>query len=135
MARLFAPNMMTLRLLLFRDIGVLKMSNVTNKQRYDNTGLTLTSNKHLQYNRICPLLEEWLDRINSGTAQKTATAVGFLKLLRSLRAIFLQDPVCMSRRFPNHFIWHHVIFEHPLYKCMAPPLCNCTLLCPSLSKS
>ncbi|KAK4520966.1 uncharacterized protein ATC70_006850 [Mucor velutinosus] len=59
-------------------------------------------------------LKEWVDRINSKTAQKTGTVVGFIKLLRSLRTGFLQNSVQMRKPFPDRFIWHHIILGHPL---------------------
>jgi len=43
-------------------------------------------------------------------------AIGFLRLLKCLRIIFLQDSVVLKSTFPNHPIWRHEIFESDSYK-------------------
>ncbi|CEP20070.1 hypothetical protein [Parasitella parasitica] len=65
--------------------------------------------------KFFPDVELWQDRIAADAAQKTTTADGFLKLLVSLRVVFLQDSVVMRRSYPGHHIWEHDLFQDPLY--------------------
>lgn len=54
--------------------------------------------------------------------RKDRAAMWFLRLLRELRIVFLQDSVLRRREFPGHHIWRHELFKDPLYASFASRL-------------
>jgi hypothetical protein len=72
------------------------------------------------YSKIWPETDIWLERMEAYHPDRTGNEVvrldlagsGFLRLLRTLRVILLQDSVIVRQQFPHHPLW-----KDPLFSC------------------
>ena len=73
--------------------------------------------------RIWPEVDRWLkrmesfhpDRDDNEVVRLDLTGTGFLRLLRELRVILLQDSVILRKQFPHHPLWKDSLFNCPEY--------------------
>ena len=65
--------------------------------------------------QVWPQIDGWLRQFDEGTNEPDLAGQGFLKLLKRLRNVFLQDSVLLRRRFPQHAIWGDSLFATPEY--------------------
>jgi len=70
--------------------------------------------------QIFPEIDDLLAQ-NEGRDGNIA-AVGFLRLLKELRIIFLQDSIPLKKLYPNHPIWRLQLFQRDEYKSFAESL-------------
>jgi hypothetical protein len=76
---------------------------------------------------VFPQVEHWLTRQHENTAEQNIAAGGFLLLLKTMRAIVLQDAVALQQFFPDHFLFQHPIFQTSLFnqfKTQLEPIIN-----------
>jgi hypothetical protein len=74
--------------------------------------------------RIWPETDVWLERMEAYHPDRTDNEVvrldlagsGFLRLLRTLRVILLQDSVILRRQFPLHPLWTEPLFNCEEYR-------------------
>ena len=74
--------------------------------------------------QIWPELDVWLQRMEAYHPDRTDNEVvrldlagsGFLRLLRTLRVVLLQDSVILRRRFPLHPLWTDPLFNSEEYR-------------------
>jgi hypothetical protein len=74
--------------------------------------------------RIWPEVDVWLERIEAYHPDRTDNEVvrldlagsGFLRLLRTLRVILLQDSVILRQQFPLHPLWADPLFNCEEYR-------------------
>lgn len=65
--------------------------------------------------QVWPQLDAWLQRFEEGTNEPDLAGQGFLKLMKRLRIVVLQDSALLRRRFPSHSIWVDPLFTTPEY--------------------
>ena len=73
--------------------------------------------------RIWPEVDLWMkrmesfhpDRDDNEVVQLDLAGTGFLRLLRALRVILLQDSVILRKQFPLHPLWKDSLFNCPEY--------------------
>src|SRR5277367_6020493 len=74
--------------------------------------------------RIWPEVDVWLERMEAYHPDRTDNEVvrldlagsGFLRLLRTLRVVLLQDSVILRQRFPLHPLWTDPLFNGEEYR-------------------
>ena len=74
--------------------------------------------------RIWPEVDVWLERMEAYHPDRTDNEVvrldlagsGFLRLLRTLRVILLQDSVVLRQQFPRHPLWADPLFNCEEYR-------------------
>jgi len=54
--------------------------------------------------RVWPRVDTWLAQFEEGVNEPDLAGQGFLKLLKRLRIVVLQDSVLLRRRYPSHSI-------------------------------
>jgi hypothetical protein len=62
-----------------------------------------------------PEVDEWIVRQESGVDQKNLASIGFLKALKTMRLIILQDAVFLKQICAEHPIWCHDIFNSGMF--------------------
>jgi hypothetical protein len=55
--------------------------------------------------RVWPRVDAWLAQFEEGVNEPDLAGQGFLKLLKRLRIVVLQDSVLLRQRYPSHSIW------------------------------
>jgi hypothetical protein len=55
-------------------------------------------------------VEEWEEKIENKEVDVTIAAISFLKFLKSLRVIIIQDFACLMDKYPSHLLFQHPIF-------------------------
>src|SRR5436190_17227337 len=73
--------------------------------------------------KIWPETDVWLERMEAYRPDKADNEVvrldlagsGFLRLLRALRVVLLQDSVILRKQFPCHPLWKDSLFNCPEY--------------------
>ena len=63
--------------------------------------------------QIFPELETYLQKFSDGKIDSEITAVSFLKLLKYLRVVFLQDVVLIKEKYPDLIVFDLPIFSTP----------------------
>ena len=53
----------------------------------------------------------YLERADNEVVRLNLTGLGFLRLLRALRVILLQDLVILRKQFPLHPLWKDSLFS------------------------
>lgn len=67
--------------------------------------------------KVFPWVDEWILRRESVELSKRDLAsLGFLKLMKYLRKVFLEDSVALQQIYPHHPIWRHQILQSEVYK-------------------
>ena len=65
--------------------------------------------------QVWPQIDGWLQQFTEGTNEPDLAGQGFLKLLKHLRGVLLQDSVLLRRQFPSHAIWGDPLFATSEY--------------------
>src|SRR5436305_1690713 len=63
--------------------------------------------------------EEVGAKVEAEVDRRDLAAQGFLRLLKQLRIVLLQDSVIMRREFPAHPLWADPVFERDDYRAFA----------------
>src|SRR5436305_11011395 len=74
--------------------------------------------------KIWPEVDVWLERMKAYRPEKADNEVvrldlagsGFLRLLRALRVVLLQDSVVLRKEFPHHPLWKDPLFDGEEYR-------------------
>ena len=64
---------------------------------------------------VFPEIEDWESKIADGKLEVDYSRNNFLKLMKYLRVVFLQDSVFLREKFPNHVCWRAPIFATAAY--------------------
>lgn len=66
---------------------------------------------------IFPDIEEWEQYFSTCPPQeRSLAATGFIRTLKELRTVILQDAVLLRKSHPNNYLWDHPIFNLPAFK-------------------
>lgn len=65
---------------------------------------------------IFPLADEWYDRIVNSRVDGSIAAIGFLRLIKYLRKVLLQDSLILREQFPESCIWKQAPFSCDAYQ-------------------
>ena len=59
---------------------------------------------------VFPWIDDWVSKRDAGSLELTICLDSFLKTMKFLRVVLLQDAVCLKRQFPDLFIWTNALF-------------------------
>ena len=74
--------------------------------------------------QIFPQLDNTLLLQQQGQADQSLSCIGFLKLLKKLREVVLQDSVFLQDCYPELFLWRHSLFRSTEYQNFKSELLN-----------
>lgn len=69
--------------------------------------------------KVFPLVERDLGLYNDGTYESSLSGQGFLRLLRYLKTVFLQDSVILREQWPEHPNFQDPLFKTEEYQTLA----------------
>jgi hypothetical protein len=60
---------------------------------------------------IFPEVDHWLEKSQKDEVERDIAGQSFLKCLKELRVVILQDSIIMKKRFPEHLLWRSKEFR------------------------
>jgi hypothetical protein len=63
-----------------------------------------------------PELDHWLERFQRDEVECDIAGQSFLKLLKGLRVVILQDSILLKAKFTDHFLWRASVFQSNAYQ-------------------
>ncbi|KAG2211043.1 hypothetical protein INT45_001099 [Circinella minor] len=83
----------------------------TGKGRYWLPRALVQPEESLQ-RKIFPEVDDWLSKVESeNDAKRSISAQGFLRLMKTMRVVILQDAAVLREQYPTHPMFNHPIFQ------------------------